>query len=62
MSDVDADRLKRRATLKLVNLKENPLSKETEDQLLTISSVITVQFTPKVEEEWEKAGECDDGY
>lgn len=58
IADVDVDRLARRVSLKLVNLKENPLSKETEEGLSSISS-ITIHFSPKVTEEWEQTG---DGY
>jgi len=50
-ADVDVDRLKRRVSLKLVNLKENPLTKDVEDKLSSIST-ITIHFTPNVEEEY----------
>ncbi|OXA57193.1 leucine-rich repeat-containing protein 20 [Folsomia candida] len=58
IADVDTDRLRRRVSIKLVNLKENPLSKEAEGQLATISN-ITIHFSPRVMEEWEQTG---DGY
>ncbi len=56
------DRLVRRVCLKVINLKENPLSKETQQELEQKTSSmpnITIHFTPRVKEEWEQQA---DGY
>lgn len=54
IADVDVDRLRRRGNLRLVNLKENPLSKKTEEDITSKPSPacqLTIQFTPQVLDE-----------
>lgn len=53
IADVEAKLLKDRVCLKTVNLRENPLTKETQDELASINT-ITIHLSPRIEEEWEK--------
>jgi len=57
---VDAKKLSEKSLLRSVNLKQNPLSKETYDALSSMKTSIIVHLSPlEKEDDWEKS-ECKD--
>ncbi|CAL8079155.1 unnamed protein product [Orchesella dallaii] len=53
ISDVDAKRLAERSCLKVANFRQNPLNKETHDELSKVAR-ITILLSPIEDEDWDK--------